>query len=453
MSDVEFPTFDLNALWPGPTRRVCEAFAPHTEAYAAGLAAEYLSGMGAIIGPDVFVKQGPSQHPARINVLLIGESGYGRKGTAHSLIEKVLSEATDEFFPDHVVDGLASGPGLSRALINLGRQAQTSNRPIDYRLWIVEEEAVNILTAGSRGANNMSAVIRKAFDSGSINVHRARSSVVINGAHICIVGHMTEEELRGRLPRVDAINGFMNRFMMIGVKFTEAKTQKATIIPDATMDEIVNLTVDAIDFTRSYAPLQVGWETGIDDEYDDFRREHIARTKDLRGAYGAAVRRADTHVLRMATLFAALDRQQKIKGKHLESAIGMWTYAQETARYVFSQPDEHADEDMILAALQMAGPRGLNSQERRRLVGQNYQRLADAERALIDQGRIVIREIPSGGTGPGRRRGKPAKMAWTIEQAPPEEADATAEQFNSLTVEEEAIEQVFDAPEPDVLDS
>ena len=38
------------------------------------------------------------------------------------------------------------------------------------------------------------------------------------GAHICIVGHVTIDELRARLTRTDTANGFANRFLFCLVK-------------------------------------------------------------------------------------------------------------------------------------------------------------------------------------------------------------------------------------------
>jgi hypothetical protein len=65
--------------------------------------------------------------------------------------------------------------------------------------------------------------------------------------------------------------------------------------------------------------------------------------------------RAAPQVLRIAELFAALERTNQIGPKHLEAALAIWDYADRTCQWIFGSilGDQHADD--ILLGLRSAG--------------------------------------------------------------------------------------------------
>jgi hypothetical protein len=95
----------------------------------------------------------------------------------------------------------------------------------------------------------------------------------------------------------------------------------------------------------------------------EYPRLTAART----GAFGKATGRAEAHALRLALLYALLDRSAQIKAEHLQAALAVWGYAERSALYTFGDSTEDRDADRILEALR-AAPEGLTRSEIRRKV-------------------------------------------------------------------------------------
>src|SRR5262249_7384214 len=58
-------------------------------------------------------------------------------------------------------------------------------------------------------------------------------------------------------------------------------------------------------------------------------------TKDTPGLVGATIARAAPLVMRLACLYALLDSVPQVDVEHLEAALALWSYCQESARYIF----------------------------------------------------------------------------------------------------------------------
>jgi hypothetical protein len=98
------------------------------------------------------------------------------------------------------------------------------------------------------------------------------------------------------------------------------------------------------------------------------------------GLYGAATGRAEAQVVRLAALYAALDESTKINAAHLEAALALWDYANESARYIFGDATGDAIADRVLDALR-AAPQGLKRTDISALFGR-HKDATDIARAL-----------------------------------------------------------------------
>ncbi len=79
----------------------------------------------------------------------------------------------------------------------------------------------------------------------------------------------------------------------------------------------------------------------------------------------AATARAEAQCVRLALLYALLDRQPMIDLPHLQAALALWRYCEQSARYVFGSAlgDRVADE--LLRVLRNAGAPGMTRNELR----------------------------------------------------------------------------------------
>jgi hypothetical protein len=89
---------------------------------------------------------------------------------------------------------------------------------LDKRLLVLEPEFAQVLRQGMRAGNTLSATIRCAWDNGNLQTLTKNDPVKATGAHVCVVGHITADELRAELTATDSANGFANRFIFMCVQ-------------------------------------------------------------------------------------------------------------------------------------------------------------------------------------------------------------------------------------------
>jgi len=196
----------------GPAGAIVRAIEPHTEADPNAILAQILVGFGNLIGRKAhFVVENTSMFTNEF-LVLVGKSAKGRKGTAWNRALQALSAADPTWAANCLRSGLASGEGLIEAV----RDGDGEKDPgiADKRLLVEEEEFAGVLRQSQRQGNILSAVIRTAWDKGHLN-NLTKKAVRATSAHISIIGHITEEELKDSLTKIEQANGFGNRFLWI----------------------------------------------------------------------------------------------------------------------------------------------------------------------------------------------------------------------------------------------
>jgi hypothetical protein len=124
--------------------------------------------------------------------------------------------------------------------------------------------------------------------------------------------------------------------------------------------------------------------------------------------WGAATARAETHVVRLALVFALLDRGAAISPTHLRGALAMWDYAARSALHVFGDSVGDPMADQIRRAL-AENPAGLTRTELRDLFSRNRSR-AEIGRVLdLLSGAGLVRSHTE------RDRGRPVER-WSAVQ-------------------------------------
>jgi hypothetical protein len=88
---------------------------------------------------------------------------------------------------------------------------------------------------------------------------------------------------------------------------------------------------------------------------DEAKAEWVARYPSLAadhpGLFGAAIARAEMHVVRIAVAYALMGRSTQIELKHLDAALEVWRYSRDSARYIFGTLTGDRVADDILASL------------------------------------------------------------------------------------------------------
>ncbi len=88
----------------------------------------------------------------------------------------------------------------------------------DKRLLVVEQEFANVLKQTERQGNTLSPILRQGWETGNLRSMTKNSPAQATNAHISIIGHITDEELRRYLTATESANGFGNRFLWFMVR-------------------------------------------------------------------------------------------------------------------------------------------------------------------------------------------------------------------------------------------
>ena len=403
----------LQAAWPepmaGPARHgligeLVEAIEPNTEADPAALVVQLLCALGNCIGRGPHYAVEGDEHHGNLFAVVVGPSGKARKGTSWGRIRQIAEQADPDWSRNRIHSGLSSGEGVIWAVRDPitefdGKKAEeppTVKDPgvADKRLLVVESEFSNVLTMIERQGNTLSRVIRDGWDRGSLASMTRNSPAKATGAHISIIGHITDDELRRHLSQTEAANGFANRFL-----FTCAKRSK--FLPyggDALgAESIASLGQRVALALRSARRLG---RVGMDDKARQiWERSYAALSEGHPGLFGAVIGRAEAQVVRLALLYALLDGASSIGVPHLRAALAVWEYCEASAQYIFGATMGDPVADDILAALDDAGSDGLNRTAIHKALSRNRS-ASQIDRALDllkGAGRVSSETIQTGG--------------------------------------------------------
>ena len=227
-----------------------------------------------------------------------------------------------------------------------------------------EGEFAGVLRVLAREGNTLSAVIRNAWDTGNLRTLTKNSPAVATGAHISIIGHITRDELFRYLSNTEAANGFANRFLWLCVKRSKLLPEGGSL-NDADLLRLSQQVRDAQTFALSVQKVH----------RDDGARAiwhavYPELSEGQLGMLGAVVARAEAQVMRLALIYALLDRSTVIEAVHLRAALAVWEYSEDSAEFIFGSRMGNPDADRIFDALK-DNPNGITRTEIRDLFNKN----------------------------------------------------------------------------------
>lgn len=116
------------------------------------------------------------------------------------------------------------------------------------------------------------------------------------------------------------------------------------------------------------------------------------------GLFGAVTSRAEAQTMRLAAIYAALDRSEVIRADHLLAALALWDYCEASAQYVFGDALGDPVADEILRALRNS-PQGLTRTQLHGLFGRHCRagELSAGLSSLLTGGRARFKKQSTGG--------------------------------------------------------
>lgn len=343
---------------------------PHTEADPAAILIQLLAGFGNLIGRTAHFIAEADRHYTNLFAVLVGESAKGRKGSSWGQIARLLEEVDRQWTRERITSGCGSGEGLIWAVRD-DPAAPPLTVP-EKRMLILEPEFARLLQVCERDANTLSAVLRQAWDSGNLRVMTKQQSALSTEAHISLVGHITVDELRRRLTSNAAANGFANRFLWVCVR-------RSKLLPFGGKWQVDPAIVEDLCETMRWARSQ-GVLTRSAAADQRWAREYERLSDGGHGLFGAVTSRAEAQTMRLASLYAVLDRSATIEEVHLEAGLAVWKYAEQSARFAFGCTTGNALADKLLGMLGCS-EEGLSRSQIRELLHHN-KAAAEVEAAL-----------------------------------------------------------------------
>jgi hypothetical protein len=416
--------------WPDPPDdtafygllgEIVRTIQPHTESDPLALLGHMAISFGNLIGRSAYIQVESTRHYMNEFGVIVGRSAMGRKGTSADWAKEVYKRVDGVWASDRIQAGLSSGEGLISAVrdpVETRSPIRQKGKIIDWqmvesdpgvsdkRLLVLETEFGGALRALEREGNKLSALIRLAWDSGNLKTltkvpHKATD------AHISILGHITIDELRQLLSRVDVANGFANRFLWFAVR-RHGSLPFGGNVPD------LSVKADAMNIVLEHARTvgRIGWTPEARDLWRGMYDELAASVPP--GPLGEVLSRCHPHVLRLAGIYTLADGLAAIGKKHLVAARALWDASARCARYIFGESLGDPNAEKIINALKDVAPRGLTRKEIREGVFQRNlpaPRIKAALALLIERG--MVREVKETRTG-----GRPAHRYFASTPTP-----------------------------------
>ena len=396
------------AGWPAPPAtiiyhellgEIIHTIAPHTEADPVAILTQLLVAFGAAVGRRAWFTVEATRHHPNEFMLLVGDSSKARKGSSWDHVRRLIA-GIDPSIEPRILTGLSSGEGLIWAV-----RDPTSQDPghSDQRLLVIEPEFASVLKAASREISTLSPTLRSAWDGRPLAILTRTAPARATSAHIAVIGHITQEELRRHTTTIELSNGYLNRILIVACR-------RQRLLPEGGNPDPLAGT----GLTRLLAATLKHAQTAGQIRLDPAARElwhHAYRqlAEPLPGPVGQITARAEAHTIRLALLYALADGKHQISPPHLQAALALHDYAARSAAWALTGATGQPLAEQIHAAL-AASPAGLTRSQISNTLKHNQPagHLDDALRALQTTDRATVTQIATGG--------RPAQL-WTTTPA------------------------------------
>jgi hypothetical protein len=396
------------AGWPAPPAPavyhellgdIVTRVAPHTEADPIAILTQLLVAFGAAAGRDAFFQVEATRHHPNEFMLLVGDSSKARKGSSWDHVRRLLTHV-DPTIQQRILTGLSSGEGLIWAV----RDPTTQDPGIaDQRLLVIEPEFASVLKASAREISTLSPTLRSAWDSRPLAILTRTAPARATRAHIALIGHITQHELRRHTSTIELANGYLNRILLIACR-------RQRLLPEGGHHDPLAGTGLVRQLAASLQHAQTAGQIRLNqDARQLWHHAYRQLAHPHPGIVGQITARAEAHTIRLALIYALADGQRQIGPQHLTAALALHDYASRSAAWALTGATGQPLAEQIHAALQ-ANPVGLTRSQISDTLNHNQPagQLDHALNALQAAGRATVTQIPTGG--------RPAQL-WTATQA------------------------------------
>jgi hypothetical protein len=243
----------------------------------------------------------------------------------------------------------------------------------------------------AREGNTLASVLRTAWDGARLQIATKNSPATATGAHIALIGHITLEEFRRKLNDNELSSGFINRILLVCVRRSKLLPEGGAP-PQEILDNLAGQLGAALAFARDRGKMERDLEAGA-----LWREEYTRLAQTQPGILGLATARGEAVVMRLALIYALLDRAHAIAAAHLKAALALWRYGEDSAAFIFGDRTGDPIADAIAVEL-MRRREGMTRTEINGLFRHNFSsaRIGDALKMLKNYGLAASRREPTG---------------------------------------------------------
>jgi hypothetical protein len=226
----------------------------------------------------------------------------------------------------------------------------------DKRLLAVESEFASVLQVMKRDGNTLSALIRNAWDGKDLKLLTKNSPASSTSPHISIIAHITSDELTRHLDSNEYGNGFANRFLWVCARRSKYLPNGGQL-QDSDLEPLMLRVMEVVEFSRNIEELR------RDERAGKLWSEVYRKLSDGKpGLLGSVIARSEAQTMRLACLYALLDLSPIIKVEHLQAALALWSYSEQSAQFIFGASTGNNVAETIRKALDDE-PEGLSRTE------------------------------------------------------------------------------------------
>lgn len=398
--DLERPEIAVR-LWPrsidfktlGNAGRIAILASHGTEIDPHAVLFSLLTVTGGVIGPDIYLNVGETRHHPRLFSVLVGASSRGRKGSSAGPILSIFDNLVMDFSAIKSNGPLSSGEGLLWRIRDASDEVDKDGNPTDSgatdkRLIVVDGEFAAALRAMKRETNTLSAILRSAWDDGTISPLTKSQPVKVTGGHVCFVSHITQAELMACLSETDALNGFSNRILWVCTRRQGCVAFPARLSPEFRA-EIQTILKKALEVASRTTEIRLTPDARI-----VFEKAYPVLTEDRTGLYGAATSRAEAQTMRLAMILSLIDGSPIIRRDDVVRALDCWRYIDESARFIFGDRETDQRANKIMDFLK-DGPKS-TTQIINDLFSKNGSGIAAVLEHLVAVGKIASQKEQTG---------------------------------------------------------
>jgi DNA polymerase I-like protein with 3'-5' exonuclease and polymerase domains len=368
----------------GVLGRIARKVAKETEADARAILVGLLVGIGNIIGRTVHWRVDDTQHYCNEFACFVGRTAGARKGLATDIVEGILRLISDVWHQACIARGVSSGEGFIELVHDeVTKQVKVKPEkgekgPARFETQVVKEGVVDkrklcllsefgeLLTVSTRDGNIISTVLRNCWDGKTLEINTKQFPQRATGAHISIIGNITQKELLALLPKIPNADGFCNRFLWCLIERSQYKPLGGPRLAEYLVKEITELR--GILARLLGTPVEIGYSPEAEALWKEIYTQLSSETDLAR----AVVDRAEPHNRRLSLLYALLDGLQQVQEIHIKAALALWRYCEECAVRLFGVEELDREAHLTLDYLRSKGSQGATRTEIQNRVFYNH---------------------------------------------------------------------------------